>query len=116
MDAVGISDDSVQRPAGGGKCVELPLHRRIIHQRWGVKRFDPGIDYKSAAALPVPPADFGRRVGAGKDHPAEVVQGRRREHAVIADHDQWKAYELVTLAVETAELLKKQVALAPTLA
>ena len=75
---------------------------------------DPGIDYQSSVAAPVPATGFGTdavyvycRVGAGEGYPEKVIQGRCRETTVAADHDQRKTVKSVPFAVEKAEAFKE---------
>ena len=63
-------------------------------------RFDSGVDDKTSSAAPVfmigelPDAlNVGRWIAAREDNPQKIVKRRRRELAVINQHDQWKSLD-----------------------
>ena len=48
-----VSDDAVERAAGGGECIDAAGDLRVFDQRRGVVGLDAGVDHQRAAAAPV---------------------------------------------------------------
>ena len=94
LDTELLSNNSMQRPAGGGECVDAARHFRVFDQRRGVVRLEPGVDHQRAAAAPVfvvrerlDAVDVGGRIGARERDPEEIAERLGDELAVVDDDD-----------------------------